>query len=322
MSGMDASESSWSFDRPNIVLDSGVSSGVDQQGRARPGDAAEDPRCRAGNAGRARRRRDKHPVGGRAGGRAALARPLPLRRHAGAAASPCSSARTRSCSSASERSTPSPARSPTKWRTACEFLDEDIRSGYVRVLWELWAAGLADEALKASWRAATAGWRDLLDVGLRGMGRDARAGAAAVAARAGDARRQHLPGRRDRAARGRAARRRRPHREVLDALGDLIERAESPGRRGRPAPRPTRAAPVGLGLRAVAADRHRAPRARAVAGVVVERDMAGVPRARLHALPGARRPGRGRRSRAARRRRGRCRRRAVTARARRRRSRR
>ena len=49
-----------------------------------------------------------------------------------------------------------------KWRTACEFLDEDIRSGYVRVLWELWAAGLADEALKASWRAATAGWRDLL----------------------------------------------------------------------------------------------------------------------------------------------------------------
>ena len=32
-----------------------------------------------------------------------------------------------------------------KWRTACDFLDEDIRSGYVRVLWELWAAGLADE---------------------------------------------------------------------------------------------------------------------------------------------------------------------------------
>jgi len=31
-----------------------------------------------------------------------------------------------------------------KWRTACDFLDEDVRSGYVRVLWELWAAGLAD----------------------------------------------------------------------------------------------------------------------------------------------------------------------------------
>ncbi|MBA3821019.1 MAG: TetR/AcrR family transcriptional regulator, partial [Deltaproteobacteria bacterium] len=36
-----------------------------------------------------------------------------------------------------------------KWRTACEFLDQDIHSGYVRVLWELWAAGLADETLKA-----------------------------------------------------------------------------------------------------------------------------------------------------------------------------
>src|SRR5579863_5309499 len=34
-----------------------------------------------------------------------------------------------------------------KWRAACEFLEEDLRSGYVRVLWELWAAGLADETL-------------------------------------------------------------------------------------------------------------------------------------------------------------------------------
>ena len=49
-----------------------------------------------------------------------------------------------------------------KWRIACDFLDEDLRSGYVRVLWELWAAGLADDALAARWRAATAGWRDLL----------------------------------------------------------------------------------------------------------------------------------------------------------------
>jgi AcrR family transcriptional regulator len=50
-----------------------------------------------------------------------------------------------------------------KWRTACEFLDEDIRSGYVRVLWELWAAGLADETLAAQWRAAMGGWRSLLE---------------------------------------------------------------------------------------------------------------------------------------------------------------
>ncbi len=57
-----------------------------------------------------------------------------------------------------------------KWRTACEFLDEDIRSGYVRVLWELWAAGLADPALAAGWRAAMAGWRDLLESVFAGNG--------------------------------------------------------------------------------------------------------------------------------------------------------
>ena len=50
-----------------------------------------------------------------------------------------------------------------KWRTACRFLDEDIRSGYVRVLWELWAAGLADETLAARWRTAMGGWRSLLE---------------------------------------------------------------------------------------------------------------------------------------------------------------
>ena len=50
-----------------------------------------------------------------------------------------------------------------KWRTACAFLDEDLRSGYVRVLWELWAAGLADETLADSWRAAMGGWRALLE---------------------------------------------------------------------------------------------------------------------------------------------------------------
>jgi AcrR family transcriptional regulator len=50
-----------------------------------------------------------------------------------------------------------------KWRTACEFLDEDVRSGYVRVLWELWGAGLADETIAARWRSAMGGWRTLLE---------------------------------------------------------------------------------------------------------------------------------------------------------------
>ena len=49
-----------------------------------------------------------------------------------------------------------------KWREACRFLEEDLESGYVRILWELWAAGLADEQLAARWRDATAGWRRLM----------------------------------------------------------------------------------------------------------------------------------------------------------------
>jgi AcrR family transcriptional regulator len=49
-----------------------------------------------------------------------------------------------------------------KWRAACRFLADDLESGYVRILWELWAAGLADEELAGRWRAATAGWRGLM----------------------------------------------------------------------------------------------------------------------------------------------------------------
>jgi AcrR family transcriptional regulator len=50
-----------------------------------------------------------------------------------------------------------------KWRIACSYLDEDVGSGYVRVLWELWAAGLADPDLAARWRTAMAGWRSLVE---------------------------------------------------------------------------------------------------------------------------------------------------------------
>ncbi|HST16254.1 MAG TPA: TetR/AcrR family transcriptional regulator [Gaiellaceae bacterium] len=49
-----------------------------------------------------------------------------------------------------------------KWRGACAYLRDDLGSGYVRILWELWAAGLTDDELAARWRAAIGGWRELL----------------------------------------------------------------------------------------------------------------------------------------------------------------
>ncbi|HVM17510.1 MAG TPA: helix-turn-helix domain-containing protein [Gaiellaceae bacterium] len=50
-----------------------------------------------------------------------------------------------------------------KWARACDYLREDLRSGYVRVLWELWATGLSEPELAARWRAALLGWIDLLE---------------------------------------------------------------------------------------------------------------------------------------------------------------
>ena len=112
-----------------------------------------------------------------------------------------------------------------KWRTACDFLDEDINSGFVRVLWELWAAGLADEELKAGWRSALGGWRDLLVSVFEEWGRplsadlplSPRATATLVADLFNGIEVELLAGVTPEDA---------PHREVLDAFGDMIERAE------------------------------------------------------------------------------------------------
>jgi AcrR family transcriptional regulator len=56
----------------------------------------------------------------------------------------------------------SPEPLSAKWRMACAYLREDLRTGYVRILWELWAVGLAEPELAAHWREALAGWHDLL----------------------------------------------------------------------------------------------------------------------------------------------------------------
>jgi AcrR family transcriptional regulator len=113
-----------------------------------------------------------------------------------------------------------------KWRTACDFLDEDVQSGYVRVLWELWAAGLADEELAAGWRAVMRGWRSLLQSVFAAWAKEtgvelplsARAVATLVSNLFEGIEIELLAGVPPQDA---------PHHEVLDAIGVLIERAEA-----------------------------------------------------------------------------------------------
>jgi AcrR family transcriptional regulator len=49
-----------------------------------------------------------------------------------------------------------------RYEQACDFLDEDLESGYVRVLQEMIAEGWANEAVRASVRQVLAGWYALL----------------------------------------------------------------------------------------------------------------------------------------------------------------
>jgi AcrR family transcriptional regulator len=110
-----------------------------------------------------------------------------------------------------------------KWRIACDFLDTDLQSGYVHVLWELWAAGLTDPELAAGWRAAVSGWRDLLESVFAAWSADVRLelpiSPRVMATFVGNVfygiEVELLAGLEE------------PHREVLDAIGALIERAEA-----------------------------------------------------------------------------------------------
>jgi AcrR family transcriptional regulator len=113
-----------------------------------------------------------------------------------------------------------------KWREACRFLEDDLESGYVRILWELWAAGLADEELAGRWRDATAGWRRLMaevveewadEVGLE-LPISATAVATLVANLFQGLEVEILAGVSEDEA---------PHLEVLEAVAQLIERIEA-----------------------------------------------------------------------------------------------
>jgi AcrR family transcriptional regulator len=49
-----------------------------------------------------------------------------------------------------------------QWEQACDFLEVDLRSGYVRVLQEMTAAGWSDEEIAAAVRENLSGWFELL----------------------------------------------------------------------------------------------------------------------------------------------------------------
>jgi AcrR family transcriptional regulator len=49
-----------------------------------------------------------------------------------------------------------------RWEMACDYLDEDLSSGYVRVLQEMIAAGWSDPEIATTVRRNLVGWYDLL----------------------------------------------------------------------------------------------------------------------------------------------------------------
>jgi len=49
-----------------------------------------------------------------------------------------------------------------QWEEACDYLEEDLASGYVRVLNEMIAAGWSDEEIAVAVRRQVVGWFDLL----------------------------------------------------------------------------------------------------------------------------------------------------------------
>lgn len=49
-----------------------------------------------------------------------------------------------------------------RWERACDFLDEDLQSGYVRILQEMIARGWSDPAVASAVRQFLKGWYDLI----------------------------------------------------------------------------------------------------------------------------------------------------------------
>ena len=50
-----------------------------------------------------------------------------------------------------------------RWEQACDYLEEDLDSGYVRVLQEMTAVGWSNQEVAAAVRESLKGWFDLLE---------------------------------------------------------------------------------------------------------------------------------------------------------------
>jgi AcrR family transcriptional regulator len=119
-----------------------------------------------------------------------------------------------------------------QWDRACDYLDDDIASGYVRVLQELIAASWADAAVAQVVRTALMGWVDLIvDVARRaehefgGMGPFTPEEVGAFAANAFiGAESLYLLG---------IEKKGSPVRQALRRIGDLVRSAEAAQRKAR-----------------------------------------------------------------------------------------
>jgi AcrR family transcriptional regulator len=113
-----------------------------------------------------------------------------------------------------------------QWDLACQYLDDDIASGYVRVLQELIAASWSDPSVAKVVRAGLMGWHDLIvgaarraERDLGGLGALSPEQVAALVANAFiGAESLYLLG---------AEKEGSPVREALWRIGDLIRMAES-----------------------------------------------------------------------------------------------
>lgn len=118
-----------------------------------------------------------------------------------------------------------------KWDRACDYLDDDLASGYVRILHELIAAGWSDPVIRAQVCQGIDGWYALLEA--LATQAEARFGtlppfepgdmAALIGAAFLGAESQILLGRDGGAA---------PHRRALRRFGAVLQRLEEDGQQG------------------------------------------------------------------------------------------